>query len=408
MTDRQSAGNTGRPAGSRASRAVRLRALPHGIALAALLTLVACDSDPLAIFDEDPPAPETAEQAEARTRSGSAVASDADAETPDLRTVPDRPAPASTPSTREKVIEGLVADRANARYTDEAIRLQGTGRETARPSGTTSEPASGRATEVAEAAAPSQASPEPASVTAPPPAPTPPAAPPAPSADTGSGGAVAAAAAGGAAIAASAQSTAAAPQVAAAPPAPRPASPVPPPPAIATPQNAPPPAPVVAAAAATTVSSASAPTMTASGGAVIVDTSALDSYGAPIGDPLARATGGEQVATIQFAHSSSRLDDRDRAILQQVAAIQRQAGGNIVVVGHASSRTQQLDKVEHEIANLNISMARANAVADALVASGVQRELVVVEAVSDGDPMFAESMPTGEAGNRRAEIYLVR
>jgi outer membrane protein OmpA-like peptidoglycan-associated protein len=339
----------------------RLRALPYGVALAAVLALAACDSDPLAIFEEDPPAPETAEQADARARSDAAVAADADAKAPDLRSVPERPAVSSTPSTREKVIEGLVADRANARYTDEAIRLQGTGRTPSRTAPSATPTPSETATKAARIA---QVSPDPVPA-APPPAP---------------------------AVPAAASSTAA---VSAPPPAP---SPVP---------------PQAAKAAPSVASSTSAPARTAgaaasTNGAVTVDTSALDAYGPPLGDPLTGATGGEQVATIQFAHSSSRLDDRDRAILQQVAAIQRQSGGNLVVVGHASSRTQQLDKVEHEIANLDISMARANAVADALVASGVQRERVVVEAVSDSEPMFAESMPTGEAGNRRAEIYLVR
>ena len=146
-------------------------------------------------------------------------------------------------------------------------------------------------------------------------------------------------------------------------------------------------------------------------GAVTVDTSALDALGGGLGgsysgDPL--AAGADQIATIQFAQSSARLDERDRSILRQVAAIQRQSGGRLIVVGHASSRTQQLNKIEHEIANLDVSMARANAVADVLVESGVARGQVSVEAVADGQPMFVESMPTGEAGNRRAEIFLLR
>jgi outer membrane protein OmpA-like peptidoglycan-associated protein len=76
-----------------------------------------------------------------------------------------------------------------------------------------------------------------------------------------------------------------------------------------------------------------------------------------------------------------------------------------VVVGHASGRTQQLSKVEHELANFRISMARANRVADQLIAMGVARGKIFIEAMADEKPRYAETMPTGEAGNRRAEIY---
>jgi hypothetical protein len=31
---------------------------------------------------------------------------------------------------------------------------------------------------------------------------------------------------------------------------------------------------------------------------------------------------------------------------------------------------------------------------------------LVVDAISDAQPVYFEFMPTGEAGNRRAEIYL--
>jgi outer membrane protein OmpA-like peptidoglycan-associated protein len=358
------------PRSAAAGRHVRMRPLPRlalstGVAraacVAAALLLSGCDSDPLAMFDAAPPAPETAQQAAARERADQAVAADANASTPDLRTVPDRPEPAALASTRDRVLEGLVADRSNARYTDEAIRLQGTGRQASRPAAA-AEAAPTPAPEVAKAPPP-VATPVPPPVTAPPP-----------------------------------------PQVAAVPPAPRiaPPTPVPPAPSVAAPR---PPSSVPSAL----VPSPPAVAAPAPGGAVVVDRSALDGLGGLPGAGVSSgAVGGEQVATIQFAQSSARLDDRDRAILRQVAAIQRQSGGSIVVVGHASSRTQQLDKVEHEIANLNVSMARANAVAAALIDSGVARELVSVEAVSDGQPLYAESMPTGEAGNRRAEVFLVR
>ncbi len=137
---------------------------------------------------------------------------------------------------------------------------------------------------------------------------------------------------------------------------------------------------------------------------VQVDISALDG-GSSFPIRATRVTIDEQVATIHFAHSSSKLDARDRQVIAQVASAQKRNGADVIVVGHASGRTQQLNKVEHELANFRVSMARANSVANALIANGVARDKVVVEAVADDRPRYSESMPTGEAGNRRAEIY---
>ena len=56
--------------------------------------------------------------------------------------------------------------------------------------------------------------------------------------------------------------------------------------------------------------------------------------------------------------------------------------------------------------NFNISVDRADAVARELIRLGAERDDLVVDAISDSKPMYFEFMPTGEAGNRRAEIYL--
>ena len=347
--------------------------------MAVALSLMGCDSDPLAVFDKAPPAPQTAEQADARQRAEGAMAAAEAAPTPDLRDVPDRPTAATTMSTRDKVVEGLIADRKNARYTDEAIRLQGTGRQSVAPAPAVPEPpkpetpAAVAATTAAASAVRREATP---SVNRP---------------------------AADAAVAAARRES----QLAAAlPPTPRPPTPVPPAPAPAP--SAPP--SVGAPVPSSTPGPLDRPSaVTPSDSAVVVDRSALDALGSrSASSPAPRVTDGDQVATIQFAYSSSSLNARDRDILRQVAAIQRQSGGSLVIVGHASSRTRQLDKVAHEMANLKISMARANAVAEVLVASGVPRDRVVVEAVANARPVYAEAMPTGEAGNRRAEIFLVR
>ena len=117
--------------------------------------------------------------------------------------------------------------------------------------------------------------------------------------------------------------------------------------------------------------------------------------------------GEVKVATILFANSSSSLSIKDRSILASVRQLQRERGGKIRIVGHASSRTRNTDPVSHKMINLKVSTARAQAVAEELVRMGVKRTHLQIDAVSDSAPVFHEYMPSGEAGNRRAEIYLV-
>ena len=56
--------------------------------------------------------------------------------------------------------------------------------------------------------------------------------------------------------------------------------------------------------------------------------------------------------------------------------------------------------------NFKVSVDRADAVARELIRLGVKKRELVVDAMSDAQPVYFEFMPTGEAGNRRAEIYL--
>jgi len=118
------------------------------------------------------------------------------------------------------------------------------------------------------------------------------------------------------------------------------------------------------------------------------------------------AQGAVKVATIHFGNGSSNLNSCDRSILRDVLRLQKERGGRIHVIGHASSRTRNTDPVRHKMINFQVSAARADAVARELVRLGAPKMDIQVDAVSDSQPRFYEFMPSGEAGNRRAEIYL--
>lgn len=337
-------------------KSVPFRISRRVLPVVAILSLSGCsDLDVFGLFEDDPLPAQTASSQNLRDRADAERASGEDADTPSLTSVPSRP-PAGSANVRDRVVEGLISDRDNARYTDEAIRLQGSTRAVETPQ-------AAAAPEPAATPAPSTPAPPPVSEQV---AVTPPPAPPAPQAPST--------------------------RIAAPTPAPTPA---PPPPArMATSSIA---APQVASVP---------PASATSNQSVVVDMSALDGGGYnPVSAQISREA---QVATIQFGHSSSRLDARDRQLIGTVASVARQNGGNILVVGHASSRTIQLPKSTHEVANFQVSFARANAVAQALIQAGVAPERVTVEAVSDDQPIYSEAMPTGEAGNRRAEIFILQ
>lgn len=126
------------------------------------------------------------------------------------------------------------------------------------------------------------------------------------------------------------------------------------------------------------------------------------------GAPLVTAAGGggQLAAIIFFGHGSAELDGRDRGVLRDLAALHRQRGGRLRIVGHASSRTRNTTPDEHQIANFDMSLARAESVQEALLDLGVAPDALQVEAVGDAEPVYHEFMPSGEAGNRRVEIFL--
>jgi outer membrane protein OmpA-like peptidoglycan-associated protein len=111
--------------------------------------------------------------------------------------------------------------------------------------------------------------------------------------------------------------------------------------------------------------------------------------------------GGQPMALIYFDEGSARLGPDDQNVLRQIAGMQRRYGGVVHVVGHASTGTGSAQQ-----ANQRVSQARADAVAQQLVSYGVPPAAIQTVAAGDSQPLFAETAPSGEAANRRAEVYL--
>ncbi|MHA1107776.1 MAG: OmpA family protein [Alphaproteobacteria bacterium] len=284
----------------------------------------------------------------------------ADKPFPKLSSVPQRPSAESrrrTAEERERMAQSLVADRDKARYTDEILR-QGAIDATKPP------PAPARVTP------PAQVTPRQAIVAPAPPRRT--VAPP------------------------PARKIARAP----APPPPMPAATATPARRNAAPQFSAlsfgaPPADVVASLGGGPRASAFP---VRPGAPAIASAQPIPGAGFGAGSPV----------TIRFGVGSARLGPKGRREVRKVYRAYRSRGGMLRVVGHASSRTRDLDLVRHQMVNFNVSLDRANAVARELIRLGVKSTSISVDAASDSQPIFFEVMPAGEAGNRRAEIHLER
>ena len=117
-------------------------------------------------------------------------------------------------------------------------------------------------------------------------------------------------------------------------------------------------------------------------------------------------SGSFQVATIQFGNGSANLTSEDLRILKEVITIHQQQGGIVRIVGHASSRTRDMAPDAHDKINQKVSLGRADKVARELLRLGMTGERLFVGGVADQQPLYQEVMPSGEAGNRRTEIYV--
>ena len=358
---------------------------------------------------------------------------------PNLATVPPPPERALTAAEREKLTQSLVADRTNARHTDEQLRA-GFSSVAAAPPPPPGEPG----------AQPEQA------ITAPPPSPTPvPSAPAAaPATDSARNGAAAekpakllpslsadpasasTATGVGAADEKSALPPAGAPRTARAsgktpaepgqglrkqgePPEPGPMeSSLEVPQARATPepeqiQPAPPP-PLLPPTPKVATTPPAMPGGLAAGGAL-----------APIPLPEARSSAGYEpppaapelppasptrtaaagpgkakppapvgtpVAEIKFGADSTTLTDKDRQTLETILPVYQQNPGKVRIVGYAGAGSGAVEQLD----SYRTALDRAQAVASALTKAGIPSDKIQVEAAPQGD----------NSGESRAEVLL--
>ena len=114
------------------------------------------------------------------------------------------------------------------------------------------------------------------------------------------------------------------------------------------------------------------------------------------------------VARVTFNHGSTQLSNNDLSKIKSVAELfYKNEGKKIVIVGHASSRTNyDMDLTKHALVNFNISLERARRVMKEFSTIGFNSTNIELVAMSDASPLYAEIMPSLEAANRRAEIFI--
>ena len=319
---------------------------------------------------------------------------------PNLATVPPPPTEALTKAELDKLTQSLIADRANAKYTDERLRAGfsvASAPPPPPPPPLPPEPPSAK-----PAAAPTP------SIPAPPAAPGVAAAGSKPAA-TPSGGATAAAQGprkpGEPPEPGPMESSLQSPQVPSTPP-PEQYQPPPPPPRLMTPPAAPP-APNAPPAAAHLPAPPAPASLPAAVGSATYQPPPPPPVLAPIPAPsqtaMVAGTGKSSanptpptvftpVAEIKFAAASQNLSDSDKQTLEKVVALYRQNPGQVRVVGYAGAGSGATD----QLGRFRAALDRAQAVAAALTKTGIPSDKILAEAAPAG----------GQSGASRAEVLL--
>lgn len=104
---------------------------------------------------------------------------------------------------------------------------------------------------------------------------------------------------------------------------------------------------------------------------------------------------------VSFDFNSATIKSTFYSPLDKIAEIMmRYPKTQILVVGHT-------DDVGSEEYNLQLSLRRANAVAEYLIAQGVEEYRLGTEGHGEIEPIASNDTPAGRARNRRVEIFVV-
>lgn len=120
-----------------------------------------------------------------------------------------------------------------------------------------------------------------------------------------------------------------------------------------------------------------------------------------VGDP-SQLTADDLATTVYFDYGSDTLGSAGEALVADRASLALLAGfERATVTGHA-------DKAGPTGQNYRTGLARAEAVAEALVEAGFSRGAISVESAGETDPAIDHEDERREPRNRRAEIDFSR
>lgn len=128
----------------------------------------------------------------------------------------------------------------------------------------------------------------------------------------------------------------------------------------------------------------------------------------PTERPAHPSPGALKVAVIHFPRAGVELDADTREILSQVAAYAQQARATVMLFGHTSLNIERATGGSIKEAASGIASARLRAVGLVLAENGVPVERLQLITRGNMDPAYLETGLSGEAGNRRVEIWFTR
>jgi chemotaxis protein MotB len=107
-----------------------------------------------------------------------------------------------------------------------------------------------------------------------------------------------------------------------------------------------------------------------------------------------------------FASGSARLDPGFHAVMGRISGVLAAKPGEIMVVGHTDNIPISTGRFR---SNWELSSARAVTVLHSLLRNpDIAEDRVVVQGLSDTQPLVANDSPQNRAQNRRVELILVR